>query len=135
ANAPFKTLSPPELGQWLEQWPQTVMIDLRDSLSFHNQHPEAARNQGHIANALNIPYDSLEAELPALLPFKNEPVVLYSSTDSPEVYTAAQMLAAKGFTQVRLLAGGFKQLRWYPANKEGFSWLEDLVVNVPEANK
>ena len=135
ANAPFKTLSPPELGQWLEQWPQTVMIDLRDSLSFHNQHPEAARNQGHIANALNIPYDSLEAELPALLPFKNEPVVLYSSTDSPEVYTAAQMLAAKGFTQVRLLAGGLKQLRWYPANKEGFSWLEDLVVNVPEANK
>ena len=75
---------------------------------------------GHIAGALNSPLETIEHQLPLLLPYQGQTVLVYgdSSTDGA---VAAKVLSVAGFRNVVLVAGGLR------------SWIEHRyrTVNSP----
>jgi hypothetical protein len=48
---------------------------------------------------------------------------------------AANTLVQKGFTNIKLLAGGLFNIRWTAANVVNMNHLDDLVTDVPSENK
>lgn len=62
---------------------------------------------GHIAGSLNAPFNTIEHQLPLLLPYQNQTVLVYgdSSTDGA---VAAKLLSIAGFRNVVHIAGGLR---------------------------
>jgi len=62
---------------------------------------------GHIAGSLNAPFNTIEHQLPLLLPYQNQTVLVYgeSSTDGA---VAAKLLSVAGFRNVVHIAGGLR---------------------------
>jgi rhodanese-related sulfurtransferase len=79
---------------------QVVVLDVRAESEYRG--PE-----GHIAGALNTPFDSIERQLPELLPYQNQTVLVYGST-STDGAVAAKLLSVAGFRNVVHIAGGLK---------------------------
>lgn len=79
---------------------QVVIIDIRPGEAFRG--PE-----GHIAGALSVPFDSIERQLPELLPYQNQTVLVYGDGDSDGAL-AAKLLQLAGFRNVVHIAGGMK---------------------------
>jgi len=92
---------------------QIIVIDVRPIDVYRGP-------RGHIAGALNSPLDTIEHQLPLLLPYQNQTVLVYgdSSTDGA---VAAKVLSVAGFRNVVLIAGGLR------------SWIEHSyrTVNSP----
>jgi rhodanese-related sulfurtransferase len=78
-----------------------VVIDIRSTDAYRG--PE-----GHIAGAINAPFDTIETHLPELLPYQNQTVLVYGLT-STDGATAAQLLTVAGFRNVVLVSGGIKE--------------------------
>ena len=57
---------------------------------------------------------------------------IYSFSSGPEMYTAANLLSANGFTKVYVLAGGLFNVRWSAANVPGLAFLHDWVEGVKD---
>ncbi len=76
-----------------------VVIDIRDSSEF---------KLGHIPSALNIPYSSLDSRLAEVEAFKDRPVVVVCKIGQ-NAGAAGRKLKAKGFENVRRLAGGMTE--------------------------
>ncbi|ASP40675.1 sulfurtransferase [Bacterioplanes sanyensis] len=72
-----------------------VVVDIRDKKEF---------SEGHLANAVNIPYSSLASRLGELNPHKDKPLILVCKTGQT-VSMAGKMLREKGFNAVRLHGG------------------------------
>jgi rhodanese-related sulfurtransferase len=81
---------------------QIVVIDVRSPEAFNGP-------QGHIAGALNAPFDSIERQLPELLPYTNQTVLVYGDT-STDGAVAAKLLTVAGFRNVVHIGGGLQ--RW-----------------------
>ncbi len=79
---------------------QIVVIDVRPSEEFNGPH-------GHIAGALNAPMDTIERQLPELLPYTNETVLVYGDT-STDGALAAKLLTVAGFRNVVHIEGGLQ---------------------------
>jgi rhodanese-related sulfurtransferase len=79
---------------------QVVVLDIRPADSYRGP-------QGHIAGALNAPFDTIERQLPELLPYQNQTVLVYgeSSTDGA---LAAKLLTVAGFRNVVHVVGGLR---------------------------
>ena len=79
---------------------QVVVLDIRPADSYRGP-------QGHIAGALNAPFDTIERQLPELLPYQNQTVLVYgeSSTDGA---LAAKLLNVAGFRNVVHVVGGLR---------------------------
>jgi phage shock protein E len=79
---------------------QVVVLDIRPADAYRG--PE-----GHIAGALNAPFETIERQLPELLPYQNQTVLVYgeSSTDGA---LAAKLLAVAGFRNVVHVVGGLR---------------------------
>jgi len=80
---------------------QIVVIDTRPVDVYRG--PE-----GHIAGAINAPFDSIEMHLPELLPYQNQTVLVYGET-STDGAVAAQLLSVAGFHNVVHVKGGIKE--------------------------
>ena len=61
----------------------------------------------HIAGSLSTPFDSIERQLPELLPYQNQTVLVYGAT-STDGEVAAKLLMVAGFRNVVHIAGGLK---------------------------
>ena len=79
---------------------QVVVLDVRPVDVYRGP-------DGHIAGALNAPFDTIEHQLPLLLPYQNQTVLVYgeSSTDGA---VASKLLSVAGFRNVVHIAGGLR---------------------------
>lgn len=96
----FAEVAPTVAAEMILDTNQVVVLDVRPEADFRG--PE-----GHIAGSLNAPLDSIERQLPELLPYQNQTVLVYgeSSTDGA---LAAKLLTIAGFRNVVHVDGGIK---------------------------
>lgn len=79
---------------------QVVILDIRS--------PEAFRGtDGHIAGALNAPFETIERQLPELLPYQNQTVLVYGEGPNDGA-VAAKLLSLAGFRNVVHIDGGLR---------------------------
>ncbi len=94
----YSEVAPTVANEMIIDTNQVVVIDVRSAESFHG--PE-----GHIAGALSAPFDSIERQLPELLPYQNQTVLVYGQT-STDGALAAKLLSVAGFRNVVHIDGG-----------------------------
>ncbi len=99
------------LGGYAEVMPTVaseMMLDSQQVVVLDVRPVEAYRGpSGHIAGSLNAPFETIEHQLPLLLPYQNQTVLVYgeSSTDGA---VAAKLLSVAGFRNVVHIAGGLR---------------------------
>ena len=96
----YAEVAPPVASEMISDTAQVVVIDIRSAEAY--QGPE-----GHIAGALNAPFDSIEKQLPELLPYQNQTVLVYGET-STDGSLAAKLLTVAGFRNVVHVDGGIE---------------------------
>ena len=79
---------------------QVIVLDVRPSSAYRG--PE-----GHIAGSINAPFDTIERQLPELLPYQSQTVIVYGET-STDGSVAAKLLSVAGFRNVVHMAGGIQ---------------------------
>lgn len=79
-----------------------VILDVRASGSYRGP-------DGHIAGAISAPFDSIETQLPQLIPYQGATVLVYGDT-ATDGAVAAKLLSLAGFRNVVHIAGGID--RW-----------------------
>jgi len=96
----YSEVGAPVAAEMILDSQQVVVLDVRPI--------EAYRGPGgHIAGSLNAPFETIEHQLPLLLPYQNQTVLVYgdSSTDGA---VAAKLLSVAGFRNVVHIAGGLR---------------------------
>jgi rhodanese-related sulfurtransferase len=96
----FSVVNPTVAAEMMLDSEQVVVIDVRPTADYRG--PE-----GHIAGSLNAPFDTIDRQLPELLPYQNQTVLVYGET-STEGEVAAKLLSVAGFRNVVHIAGGLK---------------------------
>lgn len=132
SSVPYKIVNAFSFGSWK---PGYVAIDVRSNEEFNNNHKDSYRNIGALRNAVNIPFSDLSDFSEQLQTYKKMQILIYDFSGGNDAYAAAQMLAANGFKNVNVLAGGLFNLRWTSANVKGQKNLSKLVTGVPEVNQ
>jgi rhodanese-related sulfurtransferase len=79
---------------------QVVILDVRPQAAYRSA-------DGHIAGAINAPFESIERQLPELLPYQNQTVLVYGDTDADGAL-AARLLVLAGFRNVVHIRGGVR---------------------------
>jgi len=96
----YAEVSPQIANEMILDSRQVVILDVRDSNSFR-----AA--EGHIAGAVSAPFDSIERQLPELLPYQNQTVLVYGANDEQGA-VASKLLILAGFRNVVHISGGIQ---------------------------
>ncbi len=78
---------------------KTLVIDVRDADAYA---------KGHLANAINIPFDEFEGKISDLEGYKDQTIVLICNTGNKSG-KAGKMLADKGFTKVYNAEDGMEE--------------------------
>jgi rhodanese-related sulfurtransferase len=96
----YAEVAPPIAAEMILDSQQIVVLDVRPEPAYRGP-------DGHIAGSLNAPFDTIERQLPLLLPYQNQTVLVYgeSSTDGA---VAAKLLTVAGFRNVVHIAGGLR---------------------------
>ncbi len=94
----YAEVSPTIANEMILDTRQVVILDTRPASEYRGP-------SGHIAGAISAPFDTIEKQLPELLPYQNDTVLVYgaSSTDGE---LAARLLSLAGFRNVVHVAGG-----------------------------
>lgn len=95
----YAEVSPQIANEMILDSRQVVILDVRPAAIY--------RADAHIAGAVNAPFDTIERQLPELLPYQNQTVLVYGDRDE-EGAVAAQLLTLAGFRNVVHIAGGLK---------------------------
>ena len=132
-NRSYKVITPEELSK-LNIDKEGLMLDIRTDSEYRNIAKDYWRNIGNVKNAINIPSANLNEKLNDIEAYKNKPVVVYSFSSSPDIFSSAKLLIDKGFKNVYVLAGGLFSVRWKASNIKDHAYLNDLVTNVPADN-
>ena len=96
----FAEISPTVAAEMLLDSQQVVVIDIRPASEWHGP-------RGHIAGSLNVPFESMEKQLPELLPYQAQTVLVYGNT-STDGGLAAKLLTVAGFRNVVHIMGGLQ---------------------------
>lgn len=80
---------------------QVVLFDVRSTADFRGAY-------GHLAGAISAPFDSIEKQLPELLPYQNQTILVYGQT-STDGEVGARLLSLAGFRNVVHIDGGLEQ--------------------------
>ena len=96
----YSEVAPTVAAEMMLDSAQVVVLDVRSADAYRG--PE-----GHIAGSLNAPFDTIERQLPELLPYQNDTVLVYGDT-STDGAVAAKLLTVAGFRNVVHIAGGIK---------------------------
>jgi rhodanese-related sulfurtransferase len=100
SNGDFSEVAPTVAAEMMLDSQQVVVLDIRSAERYRG--PE-----GHIAGSLNAPFETIERQLPELLPYQSQTVLVYGDT-STEGEVAAKLLTVAGFRNVVHIAGGLK---------------------------
>lgn len=95
----YAEVSPQIANEMILDSRQVVILDVRPAASY--------RADAHIAGAVNAPFDTIERQLPELLPYQNQTVLVYGDADE-EGAVAAKLLTLAGFRNVVHIAGGLR---------------------------
>ena len=96
----FAEVSPAIASEMMRDSRQLVVLDVRPVEDYRGP-------QGHIAGSLNTPFDAIERQLPELLPYQNQTVLVYGET-STDGAVAAKLLTMAGFRNIVHVAGGIR---------------------------
>jgi rhodanese-related sulfurtransferase len=96
----FSEVAPPVASEMMLDSQQVVVLDVRPAAAFRGP-------DGHIAGALNAPFDTIERQLPELLPYQNQTIIVYGET-STDGEVAAKLLTVAGFRNIVHIAGGIQ---------------------------
>ena len=96
----YAEVSPTIANEMILDSRQVVILDVRPSGEYRGP-------DGHIAGALNAPFDTIERQLPELLPYQNQTVLIYGNGDSDGA-VAARLLIVAGFRNVVHISGGLQ---------------------------
>jgi rhodanese-related sulfurtransferase len=96
----FSEVAPQVAAEMILDSQQVVVLDVRSADAYRG--PE-----GHIAGSLNTPFDSIERQLPELLPYQGQTVIVYGET-STDGAVAAKLLSVAGFRNIVHISGGLK---------------------------
>ncbi len=132
----YHMMSAQELKWYIETSKQEYLfLDIRTTEEYNNKHKNSWQNIGHIKNAVNIPTANLEASWNTIDSYKTKPIIIYAFGNSTVAYEAANILTAKGFTNINVLQDGLFNIGWTAANVKGYSSLAQLRVDVPVENQ
>src|SRR5215207_3643114 len=93
---------------------------LRDEIALLDVRHEAAFAAGHPLFAANMAADRIAIEAEARLPRRDVPIVLYDNGEGL-VASAAERLAASGYSDIRQLEGGLEGWR-----RAGYELFQDV---------
>lgn len=96
----YAEVSPTVANEMILDSRQVVIMDVRGAEAFRGP-------AGYIASAIHVPFDSIERQLPELLPYQNQTVLVYGDGDADGA-VAARLLTVAGFRNVVHIAGGLK---------------------------
>jgi rhodanese-related sulfurtransferase len=96
----YAEVSPTIANEMMLDSRQVVILDVRPATEYRG-------TQGHIAGALSAPFDTIERQLPELLPYQNQTVLIYGADDADGA-VAAQLLIVAGFRNVVHVSGGLR---------------------------
>lgn len=96
----YAEVSPQVANEMILDSKQVVIFDVRETPIFRG--PE-----GYIAGAVSVPFTTIEKQLPELLPYQSQTVLVYGGNDTDGA-VAARLLAVAGFRNVVHIAGGLE---------------------------
>jgi rhodanese-related sulfurtransferase len=94
----YAEVSPQIANEMMLDSRQVVILDVRSPGDYRGAN-------GHIAGAVSAPFESIERQLPELLPYQNQTVLVYGESDA-EGALAAKLLTLAGFRNVVHVSGG-----------------------------
>jgi rhodanese-related sulfurtransferase len=96
----FAEIAPTVAAEMMLDSQQVVVLDVRTAEAYRGPN-------GHIAGAISAPFDAIERQLPELLPYQNQTVLVYGE-NSTDGAVAAKLLTVAGFRNVVHIAGGLQ---------------------------
>jgi rhodanese-related sulfurtransferase len=97
----YAEVSPTVANEMILDSRQVVILDVRPDPVFRG--PE-----GYIAGAINVPIGAIENQLPELLGYQDDTVLVYGA-NSDDGAVAAKILTVAGFRNVVHIAGGIEE--------------------------
>jgi rhodanese-related sulfurtransferase len=94
----FAEVSPTIANEMILDTRQVIILDTRPAAEYRGP-------SGHIAGAISAPFDTIEKQLPELLPYQNDTVLVYGA-NATDGELAARLLSLAGFRNVVHVAGG-----------------------------
>ena len=98
----YAEVSPQIANEMILDSRQVVILDIRSADEYRGP-------AGHIAGALSVPFETIERQLPELLPYQNQTVLVYGDADTDGTL-ASKLLILAGFRNVVHVNGGLR--RW-----------------------
>jgi len=133
-NISYNLLPAEDFNKMITAKKDFALIDVRSKDEFNNSSKNYWQNIGQVRGAINIPVAELHTST-SLPKSKDTPVIIYGFNSQPDIFESAKWLKDQGYKNVSILQGGIWNLRWTSHNIRGKSYLNDLVVNVPEENQ
>lgn len=99
-NEGFAEVSPMIANEMILDTRSLVILDIRPAGQYRG--PE-----GHIAGAISAPFETIERQLPELLPYQNQTVIVYGE-NATDGALAAKLLTVAGFRNVVHVSGGLQ---------------------------
>jgi rhodanese-related sulfurtransferase len=96
----YAEVSPTVANEMMLDTRQVVILDTRPAEQYRGP-------SGHIAGAISAPFDTIEKQLPELLPYQNQTVLVYGE-NATDGALAARLLSLAGFRNVVHIAGGLE---------------------------
>ena len=96
----FAEVAPQIANEMMRDARQIVVLDIRPNELYRGP-------DGHIAGAISAPFDTIEKQLPELLPYQNQTVLVYGQ-NSTDGALAARLLSVAGFRNIVHIDGGLE---------------------------
>lgn len=119
----MNSISVSELHQMCEDRDEFFLLDVRSVEEYQ---------AGHLAGAVLIPYDQLEAVAADRLPSDSTQIIVYCRTQNRSG-VGLQILAALGYKNVTLLTGGFQE--WSTAGYSFYNMHGELTMKAYEKSE
>jgi len=94
----YAEVSPTIANEMILDSRQIVILDTRPAADYRG-------TNGHIAGAISAPFDTIEKQLPELLPYQRDTVLVYGE-NATDGALAARLLSLAGFRNVVHISGG-----------------------------
>ncbi len=103
---------------------KAIVVDIRPANQFNSTDSIAEYNIGRVKGAINIPYAEFKNRINELSKYKQQPILIYSSSGDGDGARAAKELHNNGFTSVYHLLGGINSLI---ASQKDISFIENAT--------